>query len=192
MRLVALLLLALLFAQCQPKNLPVVSPSPPETGTLPAPPPTDTLVMKVPAEVVLPDPDPDPAEAPAAYVVASIRRTSCYGNCPAYEATLLSDGTATYVGKHNVPKIGTFQARVDAAMMDKLRTAIFSHHYLDLNEEYPTTGRTISDFPTTYTAVQLDGHRHAVKNNHDAPEALRDFEGFLDVFFAGLFWEKIQ
>ena len=176
------------FLRCQKKVLP---PAPTVIET-PAPPEPDTIVLEVPVEIEPPAPDPDPVEAPAAYVVASIRRTSCYGNCPAYEATLLSDGTATYVGKRNVAKIGTFQATVDATIMDKLRTAIFQHHYLDLSEQYPATGRTIPDLPTTFTAVQIDGHRHAVENNHDAPEALREFEQYLDAFFAGLFWEKVQ
>lgn len=55
-------------------------------------------------------------------------RSACFGDCPAYELSLTSDGTATYFGRSCVARHGFFEANVDGdaarTLYDALRAAV--------------------------------------------------------------------
>lgn len=124
------------------------------------------------------------------YVMASIRKTPCYGKCPVFEAKFYSDGRATYAGKMNVDKIGEFTGRVNEATMKSIKSKAMEVGYLDFLNEYPTGEVKIADVPTTHTSIRIGDMVKAVSNKYQGPEGLKVFEDFLMEIVDRVEWTK--
>lgn len=79
-------------------------------------------------------------------VLASLRRTACYGWCPSYELTIYEDGRVEYDGRDYVKTKGKVSSKVDAAKLEAVREAFRSAQFFSLgNYKYdpkkdPTDG----------------------------------------------------
>ena len=208
-----LLLVLLLGASCSkkvseqivaPETTVPAAPTPPPLPDAPPPPGSGEESTNPRAEApvfTLPTADdplrngipPVRREPDAPVPLATIRRSGCYGQCPTYEATIYSNGRATYRGKRFVPKEGLFEAQISPTQLAALRRKIVEVNYLDLAPSYPTDPRRkLVDLPTVYTAVHVDGRQHDVANNYLAPEALRQFEAYLDAILEELMWQRVE
>lgn len=114
------------------------------------------------------------------YEVIYIKRTSCFGKCPAYEAMFLSDGKVFYKGKANVEKVGSFQSSIDPAKINVIIKKAFELKYFDMAEKYPESGEKLSDLPTTVTSVNCTGQSKTINNSYRAPDNLKKFEDLID------------
>ena len=106
---IALLLAGIgaLCGACNPRSAPALSGPAPALPSLPAPPaiPADSLAGTEPAQP---------------YLIAGLIKTPCFGNCPAYEAWVYSDGTVLWCGEAHVDRLGTFRATVPPGWLDAL------------------------------------------------------------------------
>lgn len=132
-----------------------------------------------------------PPPTPVKLLISFIK-TSCYGKCPVMEARFYSDGRVLYIGKENVGRIGTFEAKIDKIELDQLKGQAIDADFENLAEVYPSNGRQISDLPVTVTGFYFDDHLKKVVNNHDAPKSLIQLEMYLEQYLVGLVWEKIE
>jgi hypothetical protein len=126
---------------------------------------------------------------PSTFIMASIKRTGCYGKCPVYEAKILSDGTVLYYGHQFAEKQGEYKAYLTKNQIDSLITQADSAHFFDLQPLYPAHGAKIVDLPNTFTYFKKDTLEKEVINNHDAPKALKNLEQYLDQLLSRLEWE---
>lgn len=131
------------------------------------------------------------AAAPAAedkIVEVRLERTACYGSCPVDEIILRSDGTATYIGKEHVTRLGSFQGRVDQKDFARLAELLDQQGYFALKEQY-TTG--ISCGPSVITRV-LRGRKHWIVMNYGdgGPARLWGMERAILYIADGIKWEK--
>jgi len=126
------------------------------------------------------------------YVLASIQKNGCFGNCPEYEFVIMSTGIATFHGKKYTPKVGSFKADMSAGKRLDLEEKIKAFNILSLKKMYPSNGNFIKDLPDTYILVNLHGKRIIIRNNHDAPKALLDFEKYLESVIERLEWYKVS
>lgn len=87
----------------------------------------------------------------------TLERTTCFGTCPAYKVTLLSDGTIIYEGRRFVEKMGTYKG--EAYGFDRLAQLILAQKYFDMKDDY---FRPITDMPSAITSVVRAGKRKTI------------------------------
>jgi len=124
--------------------------------------------------------------------VVMVERTGCNGECSVYEARVLSDGRATYIGRKYVPKIGTYEAKLDTTGLQSILALAEQIHFWQLAPYYPVDQtHKIPDLPSTITMLNYQGRQKLITNQYDGPVALRRWEKQLDQFFEQLEWKKI-
>lgn len=184
MRFEKCLLLALLLTgtACRRKAVPVSStPDSSPSAAVPAPLPSSPAV-EIQAE---------PPHQPA--LMARLRRTGCYGSCPAFEALIYADGTAVWRGERNVLLIGQYTAKVPRQWLTELGREAQRSGFFELPSRYPLGGNKLEGIPTTTTFVRVDGRpSHEVINHVDAPPTLLAFERFFQDHLLMLEWESGQ
>lgn len=120
---------------------------------------------------------------------ASIQRTSCYGRCPAYTATIYQSGRVVYEGKHFVEKEGKYEAQMSRDKMDMLLVEAKKINYFELADKYDSN---VTDLPACITVIQADGKRKQIYNRHEGPPELRTFQQTFDQILDGLEWTKAE
>lgn len=118
----------------------------------------------------------------------TLERTRCYGNCPAYRLVLRQDGTATYIGRANVERIGTYRGKIDEYTFDRLSDLLRSEGYFELRDHYSLT---VTDLPSVITSALLIGKRKTVVNYGDTgPVKLWGMELAIDAVSEHIKWTK--
>jgi Domain of unknown function (DUF6438) len=157
---------------------------------------TKVVVAPQAAPIVTPIPAEKPAPTASrgipreSYVVAKIKKTPCYGQCPVYEAAFWSDGTATFKGIRNVKNIGEFVGKFDPKLAREISDRADSIGYFSMNGEYPMGGEKISDLPYTITEIRRGDMIKHIDDNYDSPVALQEFEEYLATLAAKMEWRK--
>ena len=176
----------------QPMMVSCTRKAKPQVNTIPVPSPTTPKVPNppmvsndtIPSKVVKPTPVDKISE------VINFKRTPCFGSCPAFEVKIFANGTAMYIGKKNVSRLGTHTAFVSQQWIDAVFTKAHDMQFRSLASTYPPDGKIIADFPTTSTAIVFkDTGLKFVKNNFDAPKHLQDFETWLQEKIDELPWK---
>ena len=170
---------------CSPQ--PIITQENPKELEAPAPKKDAEEEEKKPEEIYVED---QPAEI-GVYVLAELRKTSCYGKCPVYSIKLYSDGRAIFYGNSNVDKEGLYEAFCTESDFFKIFKAAELANYFVLRSQYPTDGRKIPDLPNTITYLKREGLEKRIINRFDAPVDLLEFEKWLDGFFDKLDWRKV-
>lgn len=150
---------------------------------------TETPDIETPKEEKEQEEEPK-AEPSKPYVLASIKKTPCYGKCPVFEANFYNDGRAEYFGKMNVKKMGSYASRIDDSTLKSIRSKAGEVGYFDLYNTYPTGEVKIADLPTTITSVRIGDMIKTVSNKYQGPEELKIFEDFLLEIVDRLEWTK--
>jgi hypothetical protein len=124
-----------------------------------------------------------PAESPGDHVsLASIRRTPCFGWCPAYEVTVYRDGTVDYTGTAYVKTTGHATRVMSPAELSELEQLFTSNGYMQLADKYTTMSET--DMPSVTTSYRPRGGLeksidHYLGDGH-APPVLQTVEEGID------------
>lgn len=119
-----------------------------------------------------------------------IERTACFGTCPVYTFIIKSDGTFRYKGNRYVERLGDFTGKVPVWYFHQLAQFIRDSGYMELNDGY-TCG--VTDNPTTYTMVVMNGTRKTVSNYAQAgPTKLWAVEELIDDLMSKAKWDDRQ
>ncbi len=116
--------------------------------------------------------------------------TACFGECPIYVMTL--DGAtmlATYKGKANTTKIGTYTKTISSDEYSKFMEALEQANFTKLNDAYLGLA---PDFPIRIITLTKEGKTKTVKNRSDAPPELGVLEQVFKVFANTDGWKKIE
>jgi hypothetical protein len=162
--------------EAQPST-PVAVESP--INTPPKPPKTATKSVGIPKDI-----DPN--------LLASLRRSPCFGKCPAFSYELFADGKVTYFGQSNVKRMGSYTTKVDDVFMKKIADKALSIKYLSLSDHYPTADIAVSDVPTITTYIRIGDDGKKITNNYDPPKELTEFEQWLEEQFDTLKWQQAK
>lgn len=125
-------------------------------------------------------------------LLASIERTTCYGNCPYYSAKIYKDGKVLYRGKRHVERLGKHEAQLSTEQLAALKAKAKAANYEQLAPKYPLEGLGMIDFPLCITQVQTAAGLKTVYNRHDAPFDLIAYEEFLDELLEDLEWQCVR
>ena len=122
------------------------------------------------------------------YQAVGFRKTACFGKCPIYEVKFFTNNTATWVGKMNVDRMGAYEAELKEEMIKNIRAKAYELGYFDFYSEYPTEHK-IADLPSTITYMRVGDMEKSVKNTHEAPKKLIEFEAYLQNIISNLDWK---
>jgi len=126
------------------------------------------------------------------FVLVSLERMHCYGECPEYSAEFFSNGRILFRGFKNVDKLGDYEAFIDRPTVAKIRAMAERIGYFNLQEFYPAYGAIIDDFPITVTYVNFIFKENTVTNIHSSPVRLHKFERLLDEVLGVQEWKLIE
>ncbi len=124
-------------------------------------------------------------------VLASLQKTPCFGRCPVFEVRVYSDGKAVYNGQRFTDRKGIYEASVSKEALSALLEEVAALNPDALSEEYPRNGRKIPDLPSTIVYINTGTVEKKIANNHDAPQALLDFERYFLDWIELLNWVAI-
>ncbi len=131
------------------------------------------------------EPEVEPEKA---YQVVGYQKTACFGKCPVYQVKFYSDNTATWHGKMNVDRMGWHEAQLEGKVLKDIRDKAFEVGYFDFYGEYPVKYK-VADLPSTITYIRVGDMEKTIKNTHDGPEKLAEFEQYLEGMIERLVWK---
>jgi Domain of unknown function (DUF6438) len=117
-----------------------------------------------------------------------LRKTNCFGTCPAFAVRFTADGRATYDGGRYAPRVGRFAGRAD---FERLAAWIDSQHPETLADGYATNW---IDTPTTTLVIERGSQRKIVRTSMESQAPLR-FEGMifaLEGLISRMRWKPID
>ncbi|HUJ62711.1 MAG TPA: DUF6438 domain-containing protein [Kofleriaceae bacterium] len=153
-------------------------PQPPPAAT---PPPAAKPALADAGAVGLPVVDASSAGPPPHELVATLKRTMCYGWCPAYNVSIYRDGVVEYDGTEYVKTKGHATGKLSQDKVDAIDKLFATAHYLDLADSY--THYDVTDNPSAITSWHHDGKTKTIEHyygDEHAPAALTQLEEDLD------------
>lgn len=127
---------------------------------------TDTIAI-----VILDEPAPQKAN-----MVASIKKTACYGLCPIFEIKVFSNGLVLYDGKKHTDRLGLHEAYLLQSEIDDLMAKADTINFFQLASAYPLEGKNLNDLPNTVIYLKKESQEKEIVNNYGAPKALKWYE----------------
>jgi len=117
----------------------------------------------------------------------TLERTRCLGPCPAYQVVLRRDGTATYIGKAHVERLGAHQGKLHPSLFIQLARLLLAEDFFELQDRY---FKPVTDSPSAIITVVRDGQRKRVSNYASTgPIRLWGLEMAIDAVAAYIEWE---
>ncbi len=130
-----------------------------------------------------------PAKATEPPIQITLRRTTCFGECPDYTVGIDGNGNVAYEGRRFVRVTGKQVARIDRAAVQALLDEFEQIEFFSLKDKYT---ERITDLPTTYVTLVLGDRSKTVEDYHGAPKALRDLERHIDEAAGVQRWIRID
>jgi hypothetical protein len=155
------------FMACSPKQMPTPTPAP---------------------SAAEPAPEAPEPPTPDSRLVASLSKSPCFGNCPAFEVWIYSDGSVLWCGEAHVERIGHFKASAPAEWLEAWFNAAEDTGYWNMNGWYPANRKTLQDVPITVSYLRHGKKERRIVNNADAPLALLRLEKFWQEKLEELTW----
>lgn len=151
------------------------------------------------SDVVVTSPEEDPlagleastVEPPFNTLIASIKRTKCYGKCPSYEAKIFASGLVLFEGQQHSIREGLYEAYLLPAQIDSLMMQAERIEFFDMAQHYPVSGFTLSGLPSTITYLKGNISENKIINNHNAPLELRRYERYFEKLLDELDWKPV-
>jgi len=134
-----------------------------------------------PPETWLPNKVPFPEKVDLRTLLIALRRTSCYGACPAYTVTLDGSGVVQFVGDAFVLVPGHHRAHVSRETVQALVNAFRRADFLSANESYEAT---VTDNPSQTITLRMGETTKTVIDyvgiEAGMPDAVRELEQQID------------
>lgn len=106
------------------------------------------------------------------------QKTPCLGFCPAYNATLYTDGSAAFVPFEKGEAQDTLHLQLTQQEVKQIKQEIKALNYPSLKNEYLSGW---SDIPSTYLTFYENGKEvKRVKHQEGGPEQLIQFQAYIN------------
>ena len=116
-----------------------------------------------------------------------LSRGMCYGECPVYDVTLLTDGLVVYKGEYFVERIGQYGGEVDPDRVRNLIRVILRLGFAELEPEYPTL---VTDQPSTELTLTGEQQHHSVVDHGGAPLEFWAMAAVVDAIVDEVEWDE--
>ena len=135
---------------------------------------------------------PPAPRSPLVLDSVSLRRTPCYGSCPAYVVVFRADGTAEWRGERNVERMGVWTAHTGDRLIHRLG---YVADRLGVMEMEPVYHRFVTDVPAAEVRLWVRGAARPKVVREDfageaGPTELWAFQGLMDGLAGNLRWTQ--
>ncbi len=114
-------------------------------------------------------------------LIIRLKRTVCYGTCPAYMLTVKADGKVNFFGQDHTETKGQAEGEISKDKLKQLIEAFKQAKFFELKDDY-ITENCATDNPTVRTTLFINDK--VKKIEHDlgckAPQELTDLEDKID------------
>lgn len=111
----------------------------------------------------------------------------CRGTCPTFSVIFHADGTFTYEGRANVPRLGPGSGTVPLYLLQQIMRYVAEIDFANLDDVYPSP---LLDVNTTYTMVDWGDATKVVQNEgNSAPAIVWALERLLNDMLAQASWD---
>jgi hypothetical protein len=121
-------------------------------------------------------------------LLASVERTPCFGMCPIYTMHIYQSGFVRYEGKNFVDNIGLYYTYSDASVLEQIKAKAEEIKFFSFDDTYDGQ---VTDLPTTYVTVNMNGEKKRIKLRYNYPDELKAFGKYLDELYKKVKWEKL-
>ena len=109
--------------------------------------------------------------------VIVMKRTVCYGTCPAYHVEIHGDGTVMYTGLSYVAVPGEKTYKIPVSDVRKLLEKFQKTYFFSLNDKYEAA---VTDNPSTTVTITINGKTKSVYDYVAGPKKLKDLQNYID------------
>ncbi|MCB0538949.1 MAG: hypothetical protein H6587_11190 [Flavobacteriales bacterium] len=106
----------------------------------------------------------------------SIKKTPCYGKCPAYIADIYEDGHILFQGKSFVDFIGDHTGTITTDDVQNIKDKIIAISFFELKDKYDSN---VTDFPSCILDVNMDGKSKSILDRVGGPKELKELENLI-------------
>jgi hypothetical protein len=111
----------------------------------------------------------------------------CRGSCRAFTVIFYADGSFTYEGNSNVPRLGSGSGTVPTFMLQQIMRYVSDVGFTELDDTYASS---MLDVNTTYTMVDLGSSVKVIQNQgNSAPATVWALEQLLNDLLAMATWD---
>lgn len=103
----------------------------------------------------------------------SMKRTPCYGKCPAYMVDIYDNGNVVFNGKSFVDYIGEHNGTISQEDINSIKEKINSINFFELDDKYDSN---VTDFPSCIIDVNMDGKTKSILDRVGGPKELKELE----------------
>ena len=121
-------------------------------------------------------------------LVISMKKTICYGTCPAYEIKIYDNLKVSLKGEKYLDLIGSFEAKISKSRLSELSQMFSEANFFEFENKYY---KAFSDLPTTYILFSQDGQSKEIMDYYGAPEVLKKLEEEVAMLLDELDWKKV-
>ena len=125
-------------------------------------------------------------EEPAPTVFLTYDRGYCFGMCPVFKSTILTDGSVRYEGINFVDVMGNNSSLMSTTELNLIKDKLIQINYFELEPSYDN--ELISDLPSVNTSASLADKSHQILDRYKAPKELKELYMVIDSVFATLEW----
>ena len=119
-----------------------------------------------------------PVAVPLKILRVTLERTPCYGTCPAYTLTLNADGTAAYLGRLHVSRLGAYQGTFSNQALQRLVPLLDRWDFWKMKSRYESLA---TDLPSQTVTIETNRGKKSVYNyGMGSPASLRELHAWID------------
>ncbi len=106
----------------------------------------------------------------------SMKKTPCYGKCPAYLVDIYENGDVLFNGKSFVDYIGEHTGTITPEDVNRIKEKIHAINFFELEDKYDSN---VTDFPSCILDVNLDGKTKSILDRVGGPKELKELENLI-------------
>lgn len=119
--------------------------------------------------------------------IFTIEKTTCMGTCPSWEFKLYPDGSASYLGKEFVDRVGDYSSDISKEKLAEFKQMMAEAKFFQYANVYSAN---IHDLPTTYLYYDDGENFSKITDYYGAPESLKKLEKKIEEFIETIDWKK--
>lgn len=113
-------------------------------------------------------------------IIIGIEKTPCFGTCPVFKLYVFNDYTIEFHGIANISPLGLYTGKANEELVNQVFSLANKINYFGLNNIY---SKPITDVPTVYSTLLLQGKRKSIINHFMGPDELTEFENYVVMLF---------
>lgn len=104
-------------------------------------------------------------------------KSSCYGKCPTYTATITPEGVVDFNSRGNTPVIGIHTLQAREGFVDEVMERANNIKFYDLQDKYDS--EYVTDIPSTTLKIETTERSKSVYSRYKSPEEVKEFYNFI-------------